>query len=128
MKCPKCKIETGRLINGACSICGYKFLEEQEKLVPENAVQEEDEGIKKAKSVQLVAKIFLIIGIIASIIGAIVLFVLADKWDDESLILYGFATIAVGIVLSWIIYTLISGFAMLIKKTSLIEQHINNKK
>ena len=127
MKCPKCNNEETPLTNGACSICGYKGFEGQENLTSTNTVQE-DEGIEKAKDVQLVAQIFFVVGIIASIIGAIIMFVIAVDDGKELLILPGFATLVIGILLSWIIRTLVSGFAMLIKKTSLIEQHINNKK
>ena len=126
MKCPKCNNEVSHL-SGTCPNCGYAFPEEQEKPVTANTVQE-DEGIEKAKDVQLVAKIFFIVGVLASVIGAIIMFVIAVDDGKELLILPGFATLVIGILLSWIIRALISGFAMLIKKTSLIEQHINNKK
>lgn len=126
MKCPKCNNEVSHL-SGTCPNCGYAFPEEQEKPVTANTVQE-DEGIEKAKDVQLAAKIFFIVGVLASVIGAIIMFVIAVDDGKELLILPGFATLVIGILLSWIIRTLVSGFAMLIKKTSLIEQHINNKK
>ena len=126
MKCPKCNNEVSHL-SGTCPNCGYAFPEEQEKPVTANIVQE-DEGIEKAKDVQLAGKIFFIVGVLASVIGAIMMIVMGADDGKEFLILLGFVTLAVGIVLPWVIYTLISGFAMLIKKTSLIEQHINNKK
>lgn len=126
MKCPKCNNEVSHL-SGTCPNCGYAFPEEQEKPVTANTVQE-GEGIEKAKDVQLAAKIFFIVGVLASVIGAIIMFVIAVDDGKELLILPGFATLVIGILLSWIIRTLVSGFAMLIKKTSLIEQHINNKK
>ena len=126
MKCPKCNNEVSHL-SGTCPNCGYAFPEEQKKPVTANTVQE-DEGIEKAKDVQLAAKIFFIVGVLASVIGAIIMFVISVDDGKEFLILPGFATLVIGILLSWVIHSLVSGFAMLIKKTSLIEQHINNKK
>lgn len=78
------------------------------------------------KKIKVLAVISFIIGTIASIAGAVVLFVLSQEWGapEEVLIASGIMLIIIGPLVSWIGSFLIYGYGELIQKTSEIEKHI----
>lgn len=129
MKCPKCEKEIDGVCN-ACPYCGENIQEEKQSAENQPQVEEsqkneaeEDEGIKKASSVNAAATFIMVLGIIGSVIGGII----AMVTTGDTGVLVGLGIMFGGILLSVIIYTFISGFAMLIKKTSLIELNTRKK-
>ena len=80
-----------------------------------------DEGVRKANRVDLAAKIIFALGIAISILSGFIFMVNGGG-------ILGVIVMVAGPYASWLVYEFLSGFAMLIKKVSLIEQHTKNKK
>ena len=79
-----------------------------------------DEGVRKANRVDLAAKIIFVFGIAISILYGFILMRTGGP--------LGLIVMVAGPFFSWLIYEFLSGFAMLLKKTSLIEQYTKNSK
>lgn len=78
------------------------------------------------KKIKGLAKFVCWLGIIASVIGAIICFALADEFysQEELFITYGFILLIVGPLSSWISSFFTYGFGELIDKTGNIEKYI----
>ncbi|GEM_PF-1875635 len=78
------------------------------------------------KKIKALAVISFIIGAVASIVGAIVLFVLSQEWGapEEVLIASGIMLIIIGPLVSWIGSFLIYGYGELVQRTINIEEFV----